>query len=117
MADLRPVIGPALAAFGLDATVTVPGGEPVATTAIWLSPVAVFVDGVLVRTSSAVRGLSLPRADIPGATEPDFELPQGTAIDAAEYGGGAVRSWSVENTLPGALPDEIRVGVIPASEA
>ncbi len=106
MSDLRPPLGAALAAFGLPATVTLPGEEPVDTTAIWLGPVLVEVEGVLVQTSGPQAVLALPRTDVP-------TVPRGTLIEAAEIDGGPVRSWSVE-AVHAMTVDEVRLIVIPA---
>ena len=70
MSDLRPGIGVALAVFGLPATVTIPGEEPVATTAIWLPPLPVEIAGVLVQTDHPQRALALPRAGL-ASIEPE----------------------------------------------
>lgn len=107
MVDIRPPIGPALAVFGLPATVTVPGEEPVDTTAIWLGPVLVEVEGVLVQTTGPQAVLALPRSDVP-------TVPRGTLVEVAETATGAVRSWSVE-AVHAMTVDEVRLIVIPAS--
>jgi len=104
MVDTRPPIGHALTVFGLPATVTLPGEEPVATTAIWLPPVSVLTEGVMVSTDRALAVLALPRADVPA-------VPRGTVIEVAETEGGDLKLWTVESVL-GALVDEIRVSVI-----
>ena len=104
MADLRPEIGPALDVFGLPATVTLPGEEPVATRAIWLSPVALETSGVIVSSDRPQRALVLPRSDVPS-------VPRGTLVEMAEEDGGDVLTWAVEAVL-GATQDEIRVVVI-----
>lgn len=105
MADLRPSLTPALAAFGLAATVTPPGGSPVATTVIWLPPVAVDTPGVLQPTNTPQPVLALPRADVP-------TVARGTLIDAPETVGGTSKTWIVEAIL-GQTSDETRVLVIP----
>jgi hypothetical protein len=109
MSDLRPDLGVALAVFGLPATVTVPGGEPVAATAIWLSPVSVETVGVLAPTDRPQAVLALPRSAVPS-------VPRGTVIEAAETEGGAVRTWIVEALLHLGV-DELRVLVIPTESA
>ena len=38
--DLRPSFSAVLAAFGVDATVTVPSGSPVATRVVWMPPLS-----------------------------------------------------------------------------
>jgi len=105
MSDLRPAIGPALAVFGLPATVTLPGEEPVVTVAIWLPPVSVLAEGVMIQTDRPQPVLALPRADVPS-------VPRGTLIEVAEVEGGEVKAWLVESVL-GLQVDEIRVIVIP----
>jgi hypothetical protein len=116
MTDVRPSLAPALAIFGLPATVTVPGEAPVATTAIWLPPAPIYVDGVLTRTNNPQPVLALPRADVP-------IIPRGTLIEVARYAGGPVRSWIVESIESGNEPgephpdDDIRVVVIPGASA
>jgi len=106
VSDLRPDIGPALAIFGLPATVTVPGGQPVATTAIWLPSVPVETAGVFVSTDRPQAVLALPRADI-------SSIPRGTIIQVAEIEGGPVRAWVVEG-VDDTRPDEIRLIVLPS---
>jgi hypothetical protein len=105
MSDLRPNIAFALAAFGVGATVTLPGGSPIATTVIWLSPVAVDTPGVIHPTNVPQPALALSRADVPN-------VPRGTLVEAPERAGGIVRSWIVEAVL-GMTADEVRVIVIP----
>ena len=105
MSDLRPAIGPALTVFGLPATVTLPGEEPVVTVAIWLPPVSVVTEGVMVQTDRPQPVLALPRADVPA-------VPRGTLIEVAESESGEVKAWLVESVL-GLQVDEIRVIVIP----
>lgn len=108
MADLRPDIGLALEVFGLPATVTLPGADPLPTTAIWLAPIAVDTPGVLVPTNRPHGVLALPRADVPS-------VPRGTGIAVAEVEGGPVLAWTVEAVI-GMLVDEIRVLVIPDAD-
>ncbi|HRU09770.1 MAG TPA: hypothetical protein P5144_10380 [Thermoanaerobaculia bacterium] len=109
MSDLRPGIGVALAVFGLPATVTIPGEEPVATTAIWLPPLPVEIAGVLVQTDHPQRALALPRAGL-ASIEP--ERLRGTVIELSEYQGAANSSWIVEARISVGV-DEVRVVVIP----
>jgi hypothetical protein len=108
MADLRPDIGAALAVFGLPATVTVPGGDPVATTAIWLPPLPVETVGVFTSTDKPQPRLSVPRSAFGGTS-----VPRGTRVDLAEVEGGPVLSWTVES-VDAELVDEVRLIVIPA---
>lgn len=101
MSDLRPDLGAALAVFGLPATVTIPGGPPVATTGIWLPPVSVDTTGVLVSTDRPQAVLALPRAAVPS-------MPRGTLINVAEMEGGPVLAWIVE-AVDEARADEWRL--------
>ena len=109
MTDVRPSLAPALATFGLPATVTVPGEEPAATTAIWLPPMPVEIAGVFVQTDHPQRALALPRAGL-ASTEP--ERLRGTVIELAEYEGAPPSSWMVEARIAVDV-DEVRVVVIP----
>jgi hypothetical protein len=109
MADVRPSLAPALATFGLPATVTVPGEAPVATMAIWLPPLPVEISGVLVQTDHPQRALALPRAGL-ASIEP--ERLRGTVIALSEYEGAPGSSWMVEARI-GVDVDEVRVVVIP----
>ncbi len=106
MTDLRPDLGPALSVFGLPATATVPGGQPVATTAIWLPSVSVESAGVFVSTDRPQAVLALPRADV-------SSIPRGTIIQVAEMEGGPVLAWVVEG-VDDSRPDEIRLIVLPS---
>ncbi len=103
MPDLRPNIAPALAVFGLPATVTLPGGQPVASTAIWLSPIPVETTGVILSTDRPQAVLALPRAAVPS-------MPRGTLITVAEMNGGPGLAWIVE-AVENERPDEWRVVV------
>jgi hypothetical protein len=106
---------PALAAFGLPATVTVPGEDPVTTTVIWLPPEPSPVEGVYLRTQEAQRVLALPAAVFPvDAATRRPTIPRGTVIAAAEQVGGTVVSWGVES-IKSQHADEIRLVVIPRS--
>ncbi len=109
MIDLRPAIGVPMDIFGLPATVTIPGEEPVATTAIWLPPLPVEMSGVLVQTDHPQRALALPRAGL-ASIEP--ERLRGTVIELAEYDGAPPSSWMVEARISVDV-DEVRVVVIP----
>jgi hypothetical protein len=115
MTDVRPSLAPALATFGLLATVTLPGEAPVATTAIWLPPVSVETVGVVVATDRPQRVLSLPRAGLPFLPTDDLSRAlRGTTIEVADVYAGPVRVWTVEAVAAEAV-DEIRVSVIPGA--
>jgi len=89
--DLLPSLGPALAAFGVPATIT-PNDltDPIVTTGIWSSP-AVEPDpyGQERAKLDPRRVLTIPRSAIE-------EIPRATSIEAAEYDGGPVLSWKVD---------------------
>lgn len=110
MTDARPSLAAALRAFGLPATVTLPGEEPVATAAIWLPPVPVEIAGVLVQTDHPQRALALPRAGL-ASIEP--ERLRGTIVNVAESEGAPPSSWLIEARISVGV-DEVRVVVIPS---
>ncbi len=109
MPDLRPNIAPPLAVFGLPATVTLPGDQPVALTAIWLSPIPVETTGVILSTDRPQGRLALPRAAFPSLPFPT-RIPRGTLITMAAMNGGPVLTWIVEGEED-SMPDELRVVV------
>jgi hypothetical protein len=114
MPDLRPDIAPFLAAFGVPASVTLPGGEPVVTTAIWLPPVQVETPGVLFPTAAPQPALSLPAALFAAdAITGKRSVPRGTLIECARATGAPVVTWSVEAIADDDDPDMISVIVIP----
>lgn len=108
--DLRPPLSAALAAFGVDATVTVPNGTPVETTAIWLPPVTEEMPvGADFRRAEPVRVLALPLADVP-------EIPRGTVVTAAEVEGGIEADWKVDAVSRLGV-DHYRLVVVPYTAA
>lgn len=112
MGDLRPTMSPALAAFGLPATVTRPSPDdtPIATTGIWLSDLVedreAFTADFMRR--DARRVMALPRADVPAA-------PTGTRIRAAEMDGQDERDWVVDGYAHNVDPDHLRVILVLAT--
>ncbi len=90
--DLRPSFESMQGAFGLPATVTLSGEDPIATTAVWLPPATEEVPtGNDIRRAEARRTLCIARVDVP-------QVPRGTIVVCAEeYGGDAVR-WMVDGT-------------------
>ena len=95
---------------GVPATVTLPGGQPIATSAIWLDPVLVDVPSSSdLQRREQRRVVALMKADVATA-------PRGTRIDGAEREGGPVQSWRVDE--PEAYdPVHLRVVVVPWSES
>lgn len=105
--DLRPTLGSALDAFGVDATVTVPGGSPVSTRVIWLPPITnENPPGSGLRRVESKRVLALPASAVPAA-------PRGTIVNAPELPGGPSANWRVDEGEKVAA-DEYRVIVVPA---
>jgi hypothetical protein len=115
--DLRDDLTVALAAFGLEATVTrpVPDDLPVATTVIWLPPVRrrrsdeVYEYGVELEHRQAERAvLSVPKADL-------TTCPLGTLIVAPPALGLPEQVWRVEEHER-EHHDEWRVVVVPVAD-
>lgn len=77
-------------AFGVAATVTVPGGPPVATTVVWMAPVQEDLPvGHDLQRREPRRVLVVRRVDVPA-------LPRGSVIVAAERGATVARPWKVD---------------------
>ena len=98
MGNLLPPLGPALAAFGVAATVIPKGGTPVVTTVIRLrgaSPPAVGTLGMSAAAAVDLRPVvSIPRSAVP-------ELPPGSTLEA-DFGDGPEmhRIDRVDDDLP-----------------
>lgn len=108
--DARPQLDAALGAFGLPATVTVPDGAPVETTAFWLGPLSAEAPpGATAPRVERHRVLVLPLADVP-------DVPRETLIEMAEYDGGPILAWLVDSTASADV-DCRRVLVLPAPES
>ncbi len=107
--DLRPSITPAFADFGLPVTITPPGGSPISTTGIWVTPQTIDVPvGAEARVAEAYKVLALRRDQVPSA-------PRGTTILAAEQAGGPSKTWKVDGVERADEPDVLRVVVVPVS--
>ena len=89
MLDLRPTFASALTAFGVGASITVPGGDPVTTTVVWSAVETVAVRVGEHERAEARRMVSIPLADVPS-------VPRGTLISAPEVNGETARSWKVD---------------------
>jgi hypothetical protein len=88
VSDLRPPIGIALDAFGVDATVTPPGADAVETRAIWL-PSTTVETGEELRRAEPRRVLALPLEGLP-------EVPRGTVVTVPEFEGADPSDWKVD---------------------
>jgi hypothetical protein len=109
MSDLRPSISDALEVFGLDAVVTVPGGSPVPTQAMWqASRTGDYpTTGADLRRAEYRRVLVLPKAEVP-------EAPRGTAVTVPEQEDGDPKDWVVDSIDRDEF-DAWRVVVLPAA--
>jgi hypothetical protein len=88
--DLRPSIESALGAFGLDATVTPPGGASVPTTVFWLPSVTEQrPSGREHQRAEQLRVLVIPKSAV-------AQVPRETVIAVPEEEGGAVKNWKVD---------------------
>jgi hypothetical protein len=98
----------ALAAFGLDATVTPPGGAAVEMRAMWLAGSTPLVPaGGDFRRAEQKRILVLPvNADLPA-------IPRGTMVSMPDEGQADPQEWLVDSTLSDEF-DHRRVAVVPA---
>lgn len=103
MSDLRPSLTEALDAFGVDATVTPPGGEAMTTRAIWLSPLEDDQPvGLDFKRREPRRVLAVPRSDVASA-------PRGTIITAPEALGGVTKTWRVDGLVQAVDPGHLRL--------
>lgn len=108
--DLRPPLALAMHVFGVPATVTVGGQDPVDTSVVW----------ILTQMDRAPAGSEfarLERARVGVISKDDVPaLPRGSIIEAPERFGGPVESWEVDSPWsadPTVHPDEHRVLVLP----
>lgn len=93
---------------GVPATVTLSGGQPIVTSAIWLEPILIDAPASTdLQRRNVRRVVALRKADVPTA-------PRGTRIDGAEREGGPVLSWRVDEA-DAADPVHMRVIVVPWS--
>jgi hypothetical protein len=110
MPPLVPSLTPALAAFGVPATIMPLDGAPVVTTIIFLRPSSPPTIGNLGMSAGAAVDLrdvvSVPRAMVPS-------LPIGSTLMAAK-GAEAAIEWVVDR-VDDLRPDEFRAVVSPAA--
>lgn len=108
--DARPTFEAVLAAFGVEAEVTVPGGTPVGTRVAWMPPVSVEAPaGEAFRRVEARRVVAVPKSAVP-------QLPRGTVVFAPEEQGGTPSAWSVDE-VQRVYSDHYRATVVPGIEA
>lgn len=89
MADLRVPFTLAQEAFGVDGTLTNPGGDPVDVTVVWVAPLdAEAPGGADFKRVAPKRLMSISRAEV-------SEIQLNAVIDAPEEEGGADRRWQV----------------------
>jgi hypothetical protein len=94
------------AAFGVAATVTVPGDPPIATKVIWLTAVnELRPDGSQFPRTESRRGMAIRRDEVP-------LLPRGTKIEVAEHLLTAPGTWIVDGS-EATFSDHHRVVVVP----
>lgn len=91
---------------GVSAVVTIPGGSPVTTTVIWLTPVIEPSPPGDFGRSEARRSLAIPRDDLPA-------VPRGTRIAVTEHLQASPSSWAVDS-MDAIFHDHHRVNVVPA---
>ena len=100
-------LDPIFSAFGLDATVTVEGEDPVETTVVWIKPeTPEQPEGGTFQRREQKRCLVVRRDDVP-------VLPRGTQIVAPERYGAENKTWIVDGDAHREA-DHIRAYVIPA---
>jgi hypothetical protein len=105
--DRRPSLEAALAAFGIDVTVTPPGGPSFEMRAFWQTPATIEgPTGASLRRVEYQRRLVLPLADLRA-------IPRGTVVFAAPDVGLDPQEWRVDE-VEKVADDHYRVSVVPA---
>jgi len=95
-----------LSTFGVPATVTPLNGAPIATTGIWLTPVAEDMPAAGdFQRHEMHRVIALKRAVVPS-------LQRGSTIAAAEREGGTIMTWRVD-AVSFLDPDHLRAVMTP----
>jgi hypothetical protein len=88
--DLRPDLGPIWDAFGLPATLVVPGGQPISLRAVWINLQTVEAPiGGEARVAEQRRPLAMRRSEA-------IYVLRDSRITVAEHEGGAAREWRVD---------------------
>lgn len=110
--DARVTVDPIFAAFGVPATVTKGDADPIETTVVWV-PEGGMSNRWDVQDASKLEILrARPRRGAAFRQDEVDALPVGTLIEAAEYLGGPVQRWRVDE-LNHIEQDLIRVFVMP----
>jgi hypothetical protein len=95
---------------GVAAVVTVPDGEPVATSVIWLTPASDSAPiGATFQRADPQRRMAIRRDDVP-------VLPRGTIVEVTEHLRDETASWSVDS-IESVRPDHYKVVVVPITVA
>lgn len=90
MTDARVSLGPVFDAFSVPATVTPPGGPPVACSVVWIFPTTELApSGLGFQVADPRYLLCIRTADVAA-------VPTGTVIVAAEHDGDPVKTWVVD---------------------
>jgi hypothetical protein len=90
MTDVRPPISSLFSLYGVPATITPPGGAPIATRVVWHSPIVEgFPEGAALTAHEQRRRLSIRKDQI--AT-----VKTGTVVSAVELVGGAAQDWTID---------------------
>jgi len=90
MADLRVPFTLAQEAFGVDGTLTNPGGDPADVTVVWVAP----LDGEAPGTADLKRVAPKRLVSISKAEVDDLALK--AVLEAPEEDGGDARRWQVD---------------------
>lgn len=95
--------------LGVDVTVTPPGGDPIETRGIWVTPLTEQVPvGLDFTRAERRRVIALKKADVPSA-------PRATVILAPESGSDTAVAWRVDGT-DRIEAEHVRVTVVPAPD-
>lgn len=111
MSEFRVPMASALAAFGVDATITrpVPDDTPIETSIVWLPPtMEEFPGGPDLQRRSRRRVAGIDRDAVP-------TVPKGTTIVAPERDGEDPQEWRVDG-VELADADHIRAVVVPVGD-
>lgn len=106
--DLRPPIASFFTAFAVAVTVTrpAPDNTPIATSGIWLTPLAeTFPHGTDFQRRDPRRVMALRRSAVP-------TLPRGTVVSAPEVLSGANKTWRVDGFEQSADAEHWRAVVV-----
>lgn len=94
------------AVHGVPASITVPGGDPVETRIIWLTPVPTDApEGSTFRREEPRRALAIRRDEVP-------EIPRGTVIEVTEHNQTTPDAWVVDS-VDRVEQEHVRVLVVP----